>query len=227
MDDDYPWDDNKMLLGTLTRACRVVNDKVKTRLPIQCGLLEILLFELERQFNKQPYLETMYKTFFILSYYGMFRVGELATGSHPVKAKDVHIGQNKDKLLFILYTSKTHGYESAPQKIKIVANSNKKLNNRFFCPFKLSREYLAIRGNYSNDNEAFFVLSNNEPITPVQVRNVLRATLKSVDLNPLMYDCHSFRIGRMTDMARMNYSLNDLKLAGRWRSNIVYKYIRN
>ena len=59
-------DDNKVLLNTLAKACKLVNDKVKTRLPIQNKLLELLLFEIERLYDSQPYLETMYKT---LSYW--------------------------------------------------------------------------------------------------------------------------------------------------------------
>ena len=122
IDDGYPWDEKKLLLSTLTKACRVVNDRVHTRLPIQGGLLEILLFELQRIFQNQPYLELMYKTFFSLSYYGLFRVGELALGSHTVKAKNVHIGRNKNKMLFILYSSKTHDRNVKPQHVKITAN---------------------------------------------------------------------------------------------------------
>ena len=47
IDDGYQWDDTKILLSSLTRACRIINDKVKTRLPIQCGLLELILFEIQ------------------------------------------------------------------------------------------------------------------------------------------------------------------------------------
>ena len=43
--DGYQWDDKAILLSTLTHACRLVNDRVMTRLPICCGLLELLLFE--------------------------------------------------------------------------------------------------------------------------------------------------------------------------------------
>ena len=226
LDDGYTWNNDKMLLNTLTKACKMVNDRVKIRLPIQIGLLEMMLFEIQRAYGKQPYLESMYKAFFILSYYGMFRVGELATGDHALKACDVHIGQNKKKMLFILYSSKTHGKEALPQKIKITANANNILHKRHFCPFKVSREYLAIRGNYKNETDPFFVFSNNEPVTPSQVREVLRTTLSSLTLNPLMYDCHSFRFGRTSDMVLMNYSLTEVRLAGRWRSNVVYKYIK-
>ena len=72
IDDGYDWADKKILLTTLTWACKVINDRVKTRLPIRRNLLEILVFELERLLDEQPYLEMLYKALFLLSYYGLF-----------------------------------------------------------------------------------------------------------------------------------------------------------
>ena len=51
VDDGYPWNDSKLLLSTLIRGCKIVNDRVTTRLPIQCGLLEMILFEVGRLFK--------------------------------------------------------------------------------------------------------------------------------------------------------------------------------
>ena len=97
--DGYKWTQDMCILNTLTRACRTVNDKTRVCLPIRLQLLEILLFELSRIFHNQPYLEILYQTIFLLSYYGLFRIGELTKSQHQVKAKDVHIGQKKDKIL--------------------------------------------------------------------------------------------------------------------------------
>ena len=86
-------------------------------------------------------------------------------GSHPVLAANVHIGQNKDKMLFILYTSKTHSLESKPQEIKISSkNLDAKLLNRHFCPFNEVRSYCILRGNYVNPSDPFFVFRDNSPI---------------------------------------------------------------
>ena len=231
-DDGYLIDESKILLNSLAKACKLVNDKVRTRLPIQIKLLELILFEVERFFDSQPYLEILYKSLFILAYYGLFRVGELTTGGHPIRAKDVHIGCNKNKMLFILRTSKTHGVDTRPQKVKISANANyyckQNTNNRFFCPFKISREYLALRGNYINDSDPFFVFRDQSPVTPKHARVVLKNILKSIDLSENLYNFHSFRIGRATDMVvKFNYPLERVKTAGRWKTNVVYKYIRD
>ena len=77
-------------------------------------MIEILLFESERYFGgekNQPYLETLYKVMICLAYYGMMRVGEITIGDHTLKAQNIHIGDNKDKILIVLYTSKTHEKE--------------------------------------------------------------------------------------------------------------------
>ena len=59
VDDGYFWNQQRILLNALTKTCRLVNDRVFTRLPIQCGLLELMLFEFERMFQNggQIYLE--------------------------------------------------------------------------------------------------------------------------------------------------------------------------
>ena len=95
IDYGYPWDNDRVLLNTLTKVCEVVDDRCRTCLPIHKNLLEQLIFELGRHFCNQPFLLVMYRAFFLLSYYGLFRIGKLAKGDHVVKAKDVHIGKNK------------------------------------------------------------------------------------------------------------------------------------
>ena len=230
--DNYQWDDNKTELSTITKSCRVLNDRLKVRLPIQIKLLELILFEVERTYcDKQPYLMKLYKTAFILGYYGMMRVGELTVNSqtnHTVKACDVHIGSNKDKILVILRSSKTHGKESYPHEIKISAikqTGEKKI--RFFCPFKVLREYNADRGNYLTDDEPFLIFRDRSGMKAVQFRETLKMMIEKLGLDPSLYNTHSLRSGRSNDMRKFGYSIPAIKRAGRWTSGAVFKYLRN
>ena len=76
-----------MLLNVLTRSCKIKNDHVKTRLPIQKGLLEIILFQIENRFaDTQPYLEALYTSAYLVMYYGLMRVGEVAQSQHSVQS---------------------------------------------------------------------------------------------------------------------------------------------
>ena len=138
-DDGYAWDNQKILLEAITRLCRLMNDKVVTGLPISENLLELLLFEVKRIFETQPYLDLVYKTIMSIGYHRLLRIGELAvtngggcgTQSHAIKACNAHVVDNKEKILLVLYTSKTHGFKSRPQKICITSNSNSQLTHNF------------------------------------------------------------------------------------------------
>ena len=229
--DGYNWDDNLVLIRSLANACKIINDQVRTHLPIHCRLLEIILYELIRYFSKdnQWYLEVLYKALFAISYYGLMRVGEVTYSPHVLRAKNVHLASNKDKLLLILYSSKTHDEASRPQKIKITSNRDDKTGHylhRHFCPFALMREYLNIRGSYVHDDEPFFVFRDKSAVLPSHARRILKLIISRLGLNDSLYGMHSFRIGRTTDLIKFGYSVEQVKLLGRWKSNVIYKYIR-
>ena len=223
--DNYEWCDNKVLLASIIGACKIKNDLVKTRFPIRIGLLEIMLFEIDRIFANQPYLETLLKAYFAISYYGLFRVGELAAGDHQVKACDVHMAINKKKILVILHSSKTHSRGSLPQKVKITGRIDTKCK-RNFCPFELTNRYIEIRGDIESIEEAFFVLKGKLPVSPTMIRDVLRQILSNLNLDSRLYDTHSLRIGRATDLLKQGYKVEEIMQLGRWKSNVVFKYLR-
>ena len=106
----YILNEDKVLLNSLTGACKLNNDHLKTRFPIKRGLLYMIMDQIRHIFDRQPYLSWLYQVIFITGYYGLFRVSELmkTLSGHQVRAKDVHIGKNKNKLLFVLHTSKMH-----------------------------------------------------------------------------------------------------------------------
>ena len=229
----YEWNEEKVLLSTLTRACKLENDKLTCRFPIQKGLFELIIFQLRHNLIGQFYLETLYRALFCLAYYGLMRIGELAEGSHAIKACNIHTGTNKDKILVVLYSSKTHGQDSHPQKIKITSIGDKegnKLNDRtggsIICPFQAVRDYLKIRGGFIDENENFFVFRDRRSVQPSQVRTVLRECLNSLSLDSSLYNTQSFRSGRTVDLWKGGMSMDRLKSIGRWRSNAVYRYLK-
>ena len=123
---------DEYLMNSLTCACRLVNDQIRTRLLITHGLLNVIIKRTHDWYTSknQPYLHTLYKTLFSTAYFGLFRIGELTSGEHPVLARDVHMGFNKRKVLFILRTSKTHWKNTKPQTIKISSTAKKAVLQR-------------------------------------------------------------------------------------------------
>ena len=242
--DGYEWDNNLLVLNSLIGTHKLDNDCLKTRLPIRQRLLENFLFHLQRYFaaKNQPYLEILYVVAFLLAYYGMMRVGELTDSHHVIKAKNVHRSEDRKHLLIVLYSSKTHGPGQRPQKIKIkgkthlcvtdkgitYTNEDPAINKKIihFCPMKWTNRYIQVRGPYLEDNEQFLIFSDGTPLKPMDMRKILRRIMSSLNLQANLYDIHSFRIGRATDLYKNNISIEKIKELGRWKSNAVYKYLR-
>ena len=172
----------------------------------------------------------MYKALFALGYYGLMRVGKLTESPHTVKAANIHMATNKKKILIMLYSSKTHGMCDRPQTISITSNVQESYFRvkHNFCPFLVLQTYIQVRDKYyDTEADQLFVFSNGDPVKPNHAREVLRTALCTLGLNETLYDMHSLRIGCTTDMAKFKYSLEELRKAGRWRSNVVLKYIRH
>ena len=221
------WSDEQFELSAIIKACKLKNDTIYTRLLIGKNLLELMLFECHHLFSSQPYLLALYQALFALTFYGLMWIGELTCGSftHTLMAKDIHAGKNKNKILIILYTLKTHGHESAPQEIKINEVANMR-SAQHFCPFILTRNFIHVKGNYNSNSEPFFIFRDGEPVRPEHMRSTLRKLLTSLNLNASLYGTHSLCIGRTVQLFKMGLSIETIKKIGRWRSNAVYKYLK-
>ena len=171
----------------------------------------------------------MYKALFGLSYYGFLRISEVTISDHVIKAKDVYLATNKDKLKIYLYSSKTHTQGMEPQKIWITSNLSEKSGHyarRNFCPLQLVEDFMNVREIFDMTAQ-FFVFRDGSPVSPENARSVLKKCLSNLGLDPSMYGMHSFRVGRTSDLIKYNYSIEEVKRMGRWKSNTVYRYIKS
>ena len=124
---------------------------------------------------------------------------------------------NKDKVLVVLYSSKTHSVADRPQKIKIISNKSERSGrylHRNFCPFRLLSTFLHSRGGYTDDKEPLFVYGDKTAVSPDAARKVLKEIIKNLGLDATVYDMHSFRIGRASDLIKFGYSVEEVKAHG-------------
>ena len=180
--------------------------------------------------KNQPYLLCLYRAVFTTAYYGLFRRGELTASPHSILAQNVHIGVNKNKLLVLLESSKTHCKGDPLKFIKINSTPmNKFANNHSnkYCPFIILKSYIKARPQSRHTNEEFFVFSDNSPLKADTLRSVLWKTLSNIGLQANLYNIHSYRIRRCADLLKLGLSVEMIKKIGRWKSNAVFSYLRN
>ena len=74
IEDGHDLREDTFLITSLTRACKLKNDKLTVRLPIYRELLCVILEETKNYLEKhknQPYLKTLYSAILVASYFGM------------------------------------------------------------------------------------------------------------------------------------------------------------
>ena len=220
--------ENRFLLNSITRACSFRNDIAKTKLPIHKNLLGILLKQLEKCYACQPYLRSLFMALFSTAYFGLFRIGELTKGDHPILAKDVHIGANKNKLMIILWTSKTHWKNVKPQIVKInsITANHATSKKNCHCPFELLKDFAVRRKSFKSTAEQFFVFHDRSPVTSVIFNRVLTKTVVACGFKAELYSGTSFRAGRALDLFEIGISVETIKKLGRWKSNAIYRYFK-
>ena len=220
---------DSFLLSSLERACKFRKNKATVCFPIHRQLLDMILKKVDQIFlskNKnQPYLNILYKAMLATAYYGLFRVGEIAQSPHVIKARDIHIGENKEKLLFILRSSKTHSGSIQSVKISATKLKNKEVI-RNYCPNDLVKQYLKEWPKYKNNSEPFFIYRDSLPVSPAKINRILKRTLKDCGIDESNFIIHGMRVGRAGDLLKLGVSVETIKKLGRWKSNAVFTYLR-
>ena len=122
-----------------------------------------------------------------------------------ILAKDVHIATNKDKILFLLRSSKMHCASDNPQSIKItsmkqISRAETCVGTEFICPYALLREHLKIWPKYVNDMAPFFILRDRSLVPPVTIVKILKLALVQGGFAAANYTFDSLRSGRAVDL---------------------------
>ena len=95
-------------------------------------------------------LGSTYKAITMTAHYGMFRIGELTSGSHPILAINVFITRDRKKIQIILESSKTHSKANQPQMVAITSGmqASKGYYPTHYCPYKALVDFCSMRNRY-------------------------------------------------------------------------------
>ena len=181
---------------------------------------KILLMNIVQAVNRLDWADKLlFNTIILITYYGCFRIGEVVksqTLKHTIHLEHLRIIRSKGmwSLKINLPTFK-HSQEPATLIIP-QANSGP-------CPVKHMLEYLKVRGSSPGP---VFLHTNGNVVERGYVAKSLKLALKLVGKNPDLYNNHSLRIGRASDLASWGIPDHVIRKTGRWSSDAYLKYIR-
>ena len=148
-------------------------------MPLQKGMIRIIINNIHDFYyveKSQPYLALLFKAMILTGYYGLFRVGELTESQHVIRKGDVKKAKNKQKILIVLRSSKTHSINKASQMVNIrplnIAQERHQNDLDRYCPYQILRKYASIRPKTQKTTQ-FFVFSGSSPVKGDHFRVIL------------------------------------------------------
>ena len=211
---------NHFLVQRILQGCKLSANNTDKRKPITKSLLKRIIRSLSSIFDSQ-YNRLLFKAMFIISFYALLRVSEIAKtqhSNHSILHSDINLKQYKgqvNKIDVVLRHSKHNNSETT---IQLHKQSHRKL-----CPVRAVQKFHNIRA--PGDGQ-FFVNNDGNPITDKQFRKVFSKCITKIGLKPKFYTPHSFRIGGATSAHLKNISDSQIRQLGRWKSNAFLGYIR-
>lgn len=197
------------------------NVQVDERKPVTLTILSSIL-KLLPTICKSHYETMLFSTIFSTAFFGYFRMGELVQNSmhdpgHAIQAGDVTYHKQTNKVLIVLKHSKTD-QEGRGATISVTATL------QAVCPVRLVLSFMQLRPSIPS---AFFGHISGSPVTRYQVSAVFNMALDKLGLSKQTYKTHSFRIGAASTAWANGASEKDIAGKGRWKSQCLYKCIRN
>ena len=195
------------------------NSKTKSKLlPISYSLL---LKILDRSYSiVNEYEKISFQSIILLLYYGCLRIGELVKSGEPkhmINTEGIKFLYNKTTLTGVRITLDSFKHSDDPVTFKInCAPGN-------YCPVLTLLKFISLRGCKPGK---IFLKSNGKWITRDFIASHVKTIVSSLGLNKALYNTHSFRIGRASDLAKKGVPDQVIKKIGRWESSAYTRYIR-
>ena len=219
------WSDpsQSFIVQKLKEGCRRSNRKSDIRRPVTLDLLGRLC-HIVACIVKSEHEAALFRSAFLLAFFGFFRVGEITASSKSADCSrilglsDVRFeGHDQSTMIIKLRFSKTD-QQGNSASLRFRRNPNSQL-----CPLRCLSQYLSMRPPVG---DCLFVHADGSPLTAYQFRHILKKGLEALGVPTLGFSGHSFRIGAATSAALNGLSIPVVQSLDRWKSSAVNWYIR-
>lgn len=206
----------------LLQGVKNVSTPRASLLPIGIHLLEAILGRLPMVIEN-IYDVTMFRALFLSMYYCCLRVSEVALSGkgvhHAIQIHNVSKIRLQDNSICIILKLCSFKF-SKGRSVNLLISP---IKDSCFCPVNALMKYLELRPRYHGQ---LFVNKAGRPLQRGQICDILKLVLTLLNVTPVRYNTHSFRIGRATDLALKGMFPEQIRVIGRWSSDAYLKYVR-
>lgn len=187
--------------------------------PITRTILHRMLDTLP-QIQPNAYYCTLLGALYLLAYHACMRAGEAVTSSHDHHTLDFcdlkptfHLNKPAYAITFSSFK-----HSRTPTNLILPSASSPR-----YCPVHHLKKYIRLRGSTPGK---LFINITGQPIDRHFFAYHLKTSIAHLGMSPDLYNTHSFRIGRATQLATDHTPDNIIRSVGRWRSSAYQSYIR-
>jgi len=203
----------------LLEGCRRTRGQSDTRAPVTPTMLRNIGEKLQIVCYDR-YEALMFKTAYLITYYGLMRVSEVVHTSpnqttRPLQRTDIRFPSTA-AIEITIRISKTN---QRPVTLKIPCEPEAE-----HCPVCTLNLYCKARGEAPGN---LFIHKNGRPLTRSQFASVLALTVRQAGYSTAHIKTHSFRIGRASELTANGVKHETIQKMGRWQSSASKRYIRN
>ena len=200
-----------------------ISPQAKRLQPITCHIL-LDIFTALNKLHLSHYNLILLRAIMSLLYWACLRIGEVATSVHDDHVLGLDQVQfiygptsGKPESLQINFRSFKHSKGNTPS---IILSQQ---DNKFTCPVTALHQYVSIRPNLNR--RALFITCLGPMVARSFVVDNLHKALKHTTHLGSLFNSHSFRVGRTTDLVLQGRSDAFIQKVGRWSSTEYRKYI--
>ena len=216
---NLPDNSKHFIVIRMLKGIKNVEKKKPSLLPITFPILAKLINTLSL-YTHDVFLRTLLKSMFLLCYHACLRVGELTHSNnkeHALKIENIVIheaGLSNN----ITITLESFKHSKSPAVFVLMPSQD-----RHLCPVGSLLDYLKLR---SASPGVLYRDIRNRPISRYFFVKHLKSCLEFLNLDTKLYNSHSFRIGRASDLAVQGTPESVIRQTGRWNSDAFLKYVR-
>ena len=201
---------------------------VKLKPPITPNIFRTLLTHLD-QINLSYLEQTMFRAASTTALFGLMRVGEYTsktTTTHTLNKtllrKHVEFVRGTNHKLTCMWLTITKGKTDASGKgvrLRIPTSGDPG-----FCPVTALHIFYLQTSRYNNPNEPLFRIGKRN-LTRDKINRTIKKLTAAAHLNT-NYTSHGYRVGGATALAALGYTVEQIRLRGRWASDCFRVYTR-
>ena len=214
----HPDPSNNFLLKKQLQGMTKTGDPVRQMKPLTWDLLKKVLIALKDEYS--GYLCLLLRAVYLTAYAASLRISEFAKtpgSKHTLLLSNVAFSYDGKREGMVL-TLDSYKHSARPARLIVPASQSQEA-----CPVRAVKVFLKVR---SKNEGPLFIKEDGKPISRDLVATSLKRCVSRCGLDPELFNTHSFRAGRTTDLVDWGTSDAVIRESGRWGSNAFLNYVR-